>query len=232
VLAQPDRPFWGFAELLLAAAVFLAALSGIIGFARGYLHAPVESGLWSVIEEAGAYAVLFVALKLMFARLDKGLFESLGWTTKGPFSPVAMVSVGLGLSIVVVVLEYALMTPQIETPFDKLLDDPASRAAVALFGISLGPIVEELLFRGFLQPVLVDAAGVFPGILLTSGLFGALHLAQNASLWQSGVLIMLVGFVLGCIRHISGSTRASTIAHISYNILPFMTLLINGNPKK
>ena len=32
VLAEPERPFWGFAELLLAAAVFLAALGSVIAY--------------------------------------------------------------------------------------------------------------------------------------------------------------------------------------------------------
>jgi membrane protease YdiL (CAAX protease family) len=230
VLAEPERPFWGFAELLLAAAVFLVALGTVVGVSARYLHAPPESGLWSVLEEAAAYAVLFIALKIIFARYGKGLLDSLGWSKPGPFTPLSLAMIGVSLSLIVVVLQYALMTPDVDTPFEKLLDDPASRIAVALFGISLGPIVEELLFRGFLQPVLVSAMGVFPGILVTSILFGALHLTQNAFIWQSGVLIMLVGFVLGTIRHLSGSTRASTIVHIAYNSLPFLALLVDGNP--
>jgi membrane protease YdiL (CAAX protease family) len=230
VLAEPERPFWGFAELLLGAAIFLAALGSIIGLAGKYLHAPPESGLWSVIEEAAAYAVLFIALKLMFMRYGKGLLDSLGWSKPGPFSPLSLAAMGACLSLAVVVLQYVLQTPDVDTPFEKLLEDPVSRVAVALFGITLGPMVEELLFRGFLQPVLVGIIGVFPGILLTSVLFGALHLMQNANLWQSGVLIMLVGFVLGTVRHLTGSTRASTIVHIAYNSLPFMALLASNSP--
>ena len=110
----------------------------------------------------------------------------------------------------------------------KLLADPASRIAIALFSITLGPMVEELLFRGFLQPVLVGVAGVFPGILVTSALFGGLHLMQNDYIWQSGLLITLIGFALGTIRHVSGSTRASTNAHIGYNSLPFLGLLLQS----
>jgi membrane protease YdiL (CAAX protease family) len=230
VLAEPERPFWGFAELMLAAAIFLAALGTVIGAASRYLHAPPDSGLWSVLEEAAAYAILFVALKIMFARFGRGLLDSLGWSKPGPFSPMSLAAIGVCLSLAVAVLERVLLTPDVDTPFDKLLDDPASRVAVALFGITLAPMVEELLFRGFLQPVLVSAMGVFPGILVTSLLFGALHLTQNAFIWQSGVLIMLVGFVLGTIRHLTGSTRASTIVHIAYNSLPFMALLVEGNP--
>jgi hypothetical protein len=230
VLTEPERPFWGFAELLLIAAVFIAAVGIVVGVATRYLHAPAESGLWSVLEEAAAYAVLFLALKIVFSRYHKGLLDSLGWSKPGPFTTLSLAAVGVSLSLIVVALQYALQTPDVDTPFEKLLDDPASRVAVALFGISLGPIVEELLFRGFLQPVLVSAIGVFPGILLTSVFFGAMHLAQNAFIWQSGVLIMLVGFVLGTVRHLSGSTRASTIVHIAYNSLPFLALLFDGNP--
>lgn len=230
ILAEPERPFWGFGELFLAAAIFLAGLATVVGVATRYLHAPPESGLWSVAEEAAAYAVLFLALKIIFARYGKGLLDSLGWSKLGPFTPLSLAAIGIGLSLIVVVLQYALMTPDVDTPFEKLLDDPASRVVVALFGITLGPMVEELLFRGLLQPVLVNAIGVFPGILATSVLFGALHLTQNAFIWQSGVLIMLVGFVLGTIRHLTGSTKASTIVHMAYNSLPFLALVINGNP--
>jgi membrane protease YdiL (CAAX protease family) len=230
ILVEPEQPFWGFAELLLAAAVFLAGLAIVVGGANHYLHAPEDSGLWSVAEEAAAYAILFLALKIMFTRYGKGLLDSLGWSKPGPFSPLSLAVIGLSLSVVVALLESALLTPDIETPFDKLLSDPASRIAVALFGITVGPVVEELLFRGFLQPVLTSAMGVFPGILITSVLFGALHLTQNAFIWQSGVLIMLVGFVLGTIRHLSGSTRASAIVHMAYNSLPFLALLVSGNP--
>ena len=109
-----------------------------------------------------------------------------------------------------------------------MLADPASRIAIAVMGVTVAPVVEEILFRGFLQPVLVASAGVFPGILITSVIFGALHLSQNGNLWQSGVVITLVGFVLGTVRHVTGSTRASTVVHIAYNTLPMVFLLLQS----
>jgi hypothetical protein len=39
---------------------------------------------------------------------------------------------------------------------------------------------------------------------------------------------MLVGFVLGTVRHVSGSTRASTVVHIAYNSLPMVVLLLQS----
>ncbi|MDP9055453.1 MAG: CPBP family intramembrane metalloprotease [Acidobacteriota bacterium] len=227
-LAAPDRPFWGFAELLLVAALFLPAVFAG-GFAvrtlSPYLHIDPSLGLPLLIAEFLGYGIVFIVLRLLFARHGKPLFESLGWVPQ-PFKPHHLVVTGVVLAFVVVLLSNLLGFPNVETPFEKLLNDTPSRVAIAIFGVSLGPIIEELLFRGFLQPVLVDAFGVFSGILATSLLFGAMHLMQNAFLWQSGVLITLVGFVLGVVRHVSGSTRASAITHVSYNALPFLMLLI------
>ncbi len=229
-LAEPDRPFWGYAELLLATALFL--VSTIVGFAgmralAGYWHFDPELGLPLLAVEFSGYAVVFLVLKGLFARYRCPLFESLGWVDHG-FKPAHLILLGLLLAMFVIVLGNLLRLPNVETPFDKLLNDRSSRVAISVFGVTLGPIIEELLFRGFLQPVLVDSFGVLPGILATSVVFGGMHLMQNANLWQSGVLIALVGFVLGVVRHVSGSTKASAITHMAYNALPFVVMVATG----
>jgi membrane protease YdiL (CAAX protease family) len=230
VLAEPERPFWGFAELLFAAAVFVIALFTVVGLAGRYLHAPPESGLWSVLEEGVAYVLFFLFLKIMFARHGRGLLETLGWTKLGPFSPLSLAVTGLGLSLFVATLQYITVSNSADTPFEKMLEDPASRLVVGLFSVTVAPIAEELFFRGFLQPVLVSSMGVFPGILVTSLMFGALHLAQYGYIWQIGVLLTVVGFLLGTIRHLTGSTKASSIVHIAFNSLPFLVLMLAANP--
>ena len=229
-LAEPDRPFWGFAELLLIAALFISSVlaGGIALQAVGpWLHINPQLGLPLLFVEFTGYGIAFIALRVLFARHGQPLFESLSWIEQ-PFRPLHLAVLGLLLWMVSIVLESMLGVPNVETPFDKLLSDPLSRFAIALFGVTLGPIIEELLFRGFLQPVLVDSFGVLPGILVTSVVFGAVHLTQNANLWQSGVLITLVGFVLGVVRHVSGSTRASAITHIFYNLPSFVLLVVLG----
>jgi uncharacterized protein len=230
ILAEPERPFWGFAEVLLVAALFLPAVfaGGIaVQIGSSYLGKDARLGLALLIAEFIGYAIIFVVLRLLFARYGRPVFESLAWIPQ-PFRPLHLVTIGMALALLVVVLGAILGFPNVQTPFDKLLNDTASRIAIALFGVTLGPVVEELLFRGFLQPVMTDALGVLPGILATSVLFGAMHLMQNAFIWQSGVLITLVGFVLGTVRHVSGSTRASSIVHVAYNSLPFFALLVSG----
>ncbi len=206
ILAEPDRPFWGFAEILLIAALFIPAVlagSFAVQAASGYLHIDPKLGFPLLIAEFIGYGIVFIALRVLFARHGRPLFESLAWIPQ-PFRPFDLAVLGVVLAVAVVLLGNLLGFPNVETPFDKLLSDALSRITIALFGITLGPIIEELLFRGFLQPVLVSSFGVLPGILATSAVSGAMHLMQNAFLWQSGVLITLVGFVLGVVRHVSG----------------------------
>ena len=231
VLAEPERPFWGFGEIFISAAMFMVAEGLILSVASRILHEAAKLGYWEVAQLFASYLVLFLILKVIFFFHRRPLFRSLGWVPQ-PFKNVSLVLTGFALVLLSLLLQGLLRTPEVETPFSKMLDSGlASRLTIAVFGVTIGPVVEELLFRGFLQPVLVSAIGVFPGILATSGLFGALHLAQNGGLWQAGVTITVAGFGFGMVRHLSGSTRASSIVHVAYNVLPFLLTLSFPNQK-
>lgn len=227
VFAEPERPFWGFAEVFLVAAVFLPALfagAAVVRELAGYTGINPQLGWPMLLAQFLGYGIVFIVIKALFSRHREPLWTSLGWQPHR-FRAVQLAAGGVLLAALMVALGGILQTPDAKTPFEKLLDDPVSKYGIALFGISLGPIVEELLFRGFLQPVFTDAMGTLPGIAVTAILFGGMHLMQNDFIWQSGLLITLVGFTLGVVRHVSGSTRASAIVHVAYNSLPFIALL-------
>jgi hypothetical protein len=174
------------------------------------------------VETLASFLIVFAAIKIMFLFQKRPLLSSLGWVRQ-PFNPLSLVFMGFGLVFVTLMLQILLRTPDVQTPFSKLLESGlASRIAMAVYGVTAGPVIEELLFRGFIQPVLVNATGVFPGILATSALFGAMHVVQYGGLWQAGVTITVAGFGFGVVRHVSGSTRASALVHIAYNSLPFL----------
>jgi hypothetical protein len=232
VLAERDRPVWGFGEILLSAASFLLALLLITSVATHFLGAGAKLGYWAVAEEFGAYAALFAVLKAVFVWQGQPLLRSLGWIPQQAFGKSHLIALGFLLFFIGVILQIVLGMPaDTESPFEKMMyGDRFSPFVLAAFGVTFAPVIEELLFRGLLQPVLVDLAGVFPGILITSALFAFMHLPQNAGIWQSAVVIGVAGFGFGVIRHISGSTRASTVAHIAYNALPFAVTLMQGAP--
>lgn len=229
VLAERDEPSWGMGDVLIAIAMFLLVqIAVVIGAAR-VLRDAAKIGYWEVVQLFVAYLLIFGVLKIIFFLRGQPMLKSLGWIP-APFSTVPLVTTGVALVFLSLVLQVVLRTPDVETPFSKMLESGlASRLSIALFGVTIAPIAEELLFRGFLQPVLVNGLGVFPGILTTSVLFGGLHLAQNAGLWQAGVTIAIAGFAFGVVRHITGSTRASAIVHIAYNSVPFLLTLAAPN---
>lgn len=87
-----------------------------------------------------------------------------------------------------------------------------------------GPILEELLFRGFLYWVLhktmrhfgVSSAIVYPvSITLLAVLFAFAH-ADSDSVHLSSAI--LTGIAFGVIRVVSGSTACAALMHASYNL--------------
>jgi membrane protease YdiL (CAAX protease family) len=83
--------------------------------------------------------------------------------------------------------------------------------------VTLGPLMEELFFRGFLYPVLARRIGIVAGILVSALGFGLMHAAQYGYSWASILLIFLVGVVLGTVRAKKDSVAAGVLVHMGYN---------------
>ena len=107
----------------------------------------------------------------------------------------------------------------------EFLTRRSSVVLLAIFGTTLGPLCEELAFRGFMQPLFVRSLGAIPGILLAAVPFGLLHLQQYGWSWRHGLLITLAGAAFGWMRHATGSTKASVIMHVAYNSMFFLALV-------
>jgi hypothetical protein len=105
-----------------------------------------------------------------------------------------------------------------------LLRDRTSLALVGVFAVTLGPLCEELIFRGFLQPLLARTLGAAAGVVVTAAVFALPHGPQYAWSWQHVLLITLAGAVFGWVRHRSGSTMAAAVMHAGYNLVFFAAL--------
>ena len=135
---------------------------------------------------------------------------------------------GLAAALSVAVISYLIRTPNTSNPMTNLMQDRASVFLLAVFGVTLGPLCEELAFRGFLQPLLVRSFGPVAGILGAAIPFGLLHFQEYGNSWRHALMIALAGAAFGWMRHATGSTRASTLMHAAYNSLFFYALLGRG----
>jgi membrane protease YdiL (CAAX protease family) len=93
---------------------------------------------------------------------------------------------------------------------------------ICLYVAPFGPVEEEIVFRGLLQPVLamrlsntaVSAQGVIVAVIVVSALFMILHL-QLGLFTAVGTLV--AGLVLGEFRRRSESLLPSILCHIAIN---------------
>ena len=241
--AAPQMPGgWGYrdvAYLILFAAAALVIVNAVgfaIYFAQGHLRGSPPSVLDSLTSAPLALAVQFVwSLTVLWfiywritARYGLPFGPAIGWTTRG-HSRFHYLFLGLLLNLVVSLGITLLPKPEQPLPIQALmLQDQLSFLLVALFTVFLAPVVEELLFRGFLFPVFERSHGSFVAILLTSAMFTALHGRQNAWQWQVLLGLFLVGAAFGAVRAGTRSVVPATFMHAGYNLTMVLLLLWGG----
>jgi membrane protease YdiL (CAAX protease family) len=228
-----DEAFWNYRDLVvflglaapcLLGGALLAKLALLVLYI-GTSHKALELLPGQFI----GYALLFAALAFLFRfEYERPFWRSLGWRRPEVRIP-STIALGSVLAFAIAMLGALLRTPEVPGPMQELLNDRTSLIAVAIAGVTVGPLCEELAFRGFMQPLFIRSLGVAPGIFLSALGFGLLHLPQYGYDWQHGVLITLAGAGFGWMRWVSGSTLGSTIMHAAYNMTLFVGFFAAGS---
>ena len=221
--AQLPQPFWDYQDLglfislcfpsLLIAIVLVRGVSGAISYGK-----PFQGLLAQLIWYALAFGSLYA---LLHVRYRQPFWRSLGWKML-PFSITAACFVaGPFLAVAIGYLGYVLRTPEISLPFQQMLDNRPTLLLFSVFVVILGPLCEELAFRGFLLPLFVRSLGAAGGIIVTGLLFGCLHAPEYSWSWRHVLLVSMAGSVFGWVRYRTGSTAAATYMHSTYNLTQF-----------
>lgn len=109
----------------------------------------------------------------------------------------------------------------------EVLTAPATgpvRSCLLFIAVIVAPFFEEIIFRGILLPFFVSRAGLFPGVLLVSLLFGGLHMHLPSLL---PLFLLSVAFSFAYAR-----TRSLLVPmgmHALFNgVTVLLLLLMNG----
>jgi membrane protease YdiL (CAAX protease family) len=224
---KPERfPYWNYVDLLLllgmalpcliaatVVAQLLSTLAPVLGQAKVWVQMLLFYLLW--------FGSLYLVMKVRY--FDSPISEALGWVYPRRGLLLCLAS-GPLLAIAVGILGALLKTPMIDLPIKKLLQGQLSLALFGLFSVILGPVTEELAFRGFFMPLLIRTFGREVGILLAAVPFGLLHGPQYGWLWQPVLLVTLTGVIFGIARQATGSTMASAAMHSTYNLTFYIAL--------
>lgn len=113
-----------------------------------------------------------------------------------------------------------------DTPFEHLFDRPRDAYLLSIIAVTIGPLMEELFFRGFMYPVIARRIGVVWGVILTALPFGLVHLPQYGWAWGAAIVIFLVGVVCGAVRAVTRSVGASFLVHVGYNGMQMLMVVV------
>jgi hypothetical protein len=222
-------PFWSYQDLVLLVGLALPVMV-VSALAVQVVSWMLPGG--AMLPAVGVLAAQFLAYAAWFLvlwaiirlRYGRPFWHSLAWIQPGRgilryalFGPLLAISVGIAGAL--------LRTPDIELPMMELMRDRLSLILVGAFAVSLGPLCEELAFRGFFLPLLARSIGAAAAVLATSAVFALLHGPQYAWSWRHLVLITAAGAAFGVVRLRTGSTSAATVMHATYNLTLFMGYL-------
>lgn len=202
----------GLTVMNLVYALFPGRVSG-----RAALLLPAQFigyGLW--------FVSLYLLLKLRYGR---SFWRSLGWRVPEG-GMVRSLLHGPTLAMAIGGLGYLLKTPNIQMPIKDLMTDATSIALVGVFATTLGPVFEELAFRGFLLPLAARSMGPWPAIVATALPFSILHGPQYAWSWRHLMLLTLASVAFGWVRYRSASTAAAACTHAGYNLTFLIAYLV------
>jgi hypothetical protein len=195
--------------------------------------------------QAAWYGVQWALAALVFGVWwGRSLAQGVHWkaaVAKRRFLRLAFLGVATGL--VITLTGNFLPMPKAPPILEDLTNSQIGAWLLMIFGITLAPLTEELAFRGFLLPGLVNffrwlqrhdvisetavaAIGIPIAIVLTSIPFALLHAQQVSDSWGPLLLIGLVSVILCIVRLAMDSVAAGVVVHACYNLTLFMGLLV------
>jgi membrane protease YdiL (CAAX protease family) len=225
--AAPGEPVWSGWDVLRILLIGVVAIVVTIVMLVAVVHGPTLRDRLNLLNEQpellilGQMAAYLILLGYMYILVTKErrqprFWEAMRWNW--PSGIWFYLLVGLLMQAIFLVIEAEKLLPfPKDMPIEALLKRPYSLILIAVFSVTLGPLMEELFFRGFLYPVLKRSLGVFVAVLATALPFGLMHAAQYGYSWASVLLISIVGVVLAVVREKQNSLAAAFLVHFAYN---------------
>jgi membrane protease YdiL (CAAX protease family) len=200
--------------------------------------------MYAISLQAAIYIVLWALAALVFTLWwDRSFARGIHWNLSTALRSVLLFA-GLGIisGLVITIAGNFLPMPKAPPILEDLTKSAAGAWALLIFGVTLAPLTEELAFRGFLLPSLINIfrwlerrgsissstvrfVGIPLAIVITSILFARMHAEQVSNSWGPVLLIGCVSVILCIVRLRTDSVAAGVVVHICYNLTLFSGLL-------
>lgn len=211
---------------------------------RAILGTIAHDVTFAIVMQAVSYGIVWGLAALVFSLWwGRRFLEGIHWnaaTARRWFFRLLLTGVATGLLITLA----GSFVPMPKAPpiLEDLTKSQLGAWMLMVFGITVAPLTEELAFRGFLLPGLVNIFrwmereqmiggqvtnyfGIPLAIVLTSIPFALLHAQQVSDSWGPVLLIGLVSVVLCIVRLRTDSVACGIVVHAAYNSTLFVSLL-------
>lgn len=222
-----SHPWWVW--LVCGAMVFaVQAVMGGVAVSLLGAEAGAEHSTRRAAIGAGAATLLAAVTGVVIARLVRMSAPASGMTIGGRDFVNGPVAAALAIPLVNVAgfgaawlgTRFGSPPAAIDHPtLRKLVDHPGDPWAWTSIGVAvvLAPIVEEIVYRGFLQSALLRVFGnAWHAVLVTAGLFAAAHVPMGIG-WHGLVSIFVLGVALGVAMEKTRSLGVPIVVHALFN---------------
>jgi hypothetical protein len=192
-----------------------------------FFHPPTPAML--LLIQTVWYFLAFGSVAALFRfRYQQRFWPALGWRSISFAAAAGALLAGPLLTFSVGLLGSALRMPEIDLPFEQMLGSRGTTVLLGILVVILGPVAEELAFRGFLMPLLIRSIGAVGGVVLTGVIFGGVHGYEYQWSWQYMLLISLAGCAFGWAKYKTQSTVTGALMHCTFNLTQFVALLLRS----
>jgi len=195
------------------------------------LETAVDSTIGQLLSGVAIYlgVLLLTLLPLWLARGKKRVVQTLAIDRKPPVNivwlPLVLWATYMFATIVVGVIVSRFVpwidTEQVQDVGFQALSQPLDYVVAFVGLVVLPPIIEELLFRGYLFSRLRSRFGFLITTLTVSAAFGLVHLQ-----WNVGIDVAILSVFACYLRELTGSVWASMVLHGIKNGLAYFLLFI------
>ena len=218
-----------WAAITSIASQYLIGYAMLFCFGKDFLLSTVGNVVYQVVSYALTLA-LTIFVPLAFTKKARTTREELGlsglptWTDIG-LSPLAfVVSTLLAMALGALFSLFPWFNASEAQDLGYTIAAAGGDRILMFFAIVIiAPIVEEIVFRGWLYGKLRAHFAMPISILLTSLIFGIVHLQ-----WNVGVNVFAVSVVLCVLRELTGTIYAGILTHIIKNGVAFYLVYIMG----
>lgn len=187
-----------------------------------YVNGPIVYILTWMIFIGGYVAVTFILFTYLQRRHPE---RKIIWRPKG--KEINTIIIGFIVMMAAKMIIGSFMTQQTanDAAIEKLFKISVNTSFMMVFMTAIAaPVVEELVFRGFLMDYFFTDQPIF-AILLSGLIFGSIHASTNFISW---LMYVVMGIILAATYNKEKNLAANISLHFLNNLLPSIVFLLSS----